>query len=137
MCQYGGNVVNDILKTERLILRPLTPDDFDAVHSWASNPENTRYMAWGPNDADTTRTFLSSSTPGRDFAVVLNETGAVVGSCGIYPDSANDKAELGWILHKDYWKQGYGTELSGALIKPKFPENYSIQVSKKQNLLGQ
>jgi RimJ/RimL family protein N-acetyltransferase len=24
---------------------------------------------------------------------------------------------LGWILHKDYWKQGYGTEFAAVLIK--------------------
>ena len=37
------------LETDRLILRPLTVNDFEAVHSWGSNPINTRYMAWGPN----------------------------------------------------------------------------------------
>jgi len=37
------------LETERLILRPLTLNDFDAVHSGASNIENTYLMLWGPN----------------------------------------------------------------------------------------
>jgi RimJ/RimL family protein N-acetyltransferase/predicted thioesterase len=105
------------IKTKRLTLRPFAPDDFDAVHSWASNPENARYMSWGPNDADATRAFLASVTPGKDFAVALNETGAVIGSCGIYPDEAADKALVGWILHKDYWRRGYGSELGGELIK--------------------
>jgi len=110
------------LETERLILRPLTIGDFDAVHSWASNPENTRYMAWGPNTEDDTRAFLESAKPGFDFAVVLRESGAVIGSCGIYSDSANDSGLLGWILHKDYHKLGYGTELGGALIKHGFED---------------
>jgi inorganic pyrophosphatase len=79
-------------------------------------------MTWGTNDEDATRTFLASVKPGCDFAVVLNETGAVIGSCGIYPDSANDKAELGWILHKDFWKRGYGTEFCGSLIKYGFED---------------
>jgi len=106
-----------ILKTERLILRPLRPDDFEAVHSWASNPANARYMSWGPNTEEDTKTFLSIVKPGKDFAVVLKETEKVIGSCGIYQDSDNDTGELGWILHMDYWKCGYGTELGGELIR--------------------
>jgi len=106
----------ETLITERLILRALSPDDFAAAFSWGSNPSNTRYMAWGPNNEQETREFLASATPGKDFAVVLKDIGTVIGSCGIYPDGANDTAEMGWILHKDYWKCGYGTELGGALI---------------------
>jgi len=105
------------LETTRLILRPLHPDDFNAVQSWAGNPANTRYMAWGPNTEEQTRGFLQSVQAGRDFAIVLKQTGAVIGSCGIYPDETNDTAELGWILHMDHWKRGYGTELGGELIR--------------------
>ena len=32
------------LEMERLIFRPLTASDFGAVHSWAGNSENTRYI---------------------------------------------------------------------------------------------
>lgn len=110
------------LETKRLILRPLSMDDFAAVHSWASNPLNTRYMAWGPNDEEETRGFLNSVRSGKDFAVVLKPNGVVIGSCGIYPDEAGDAAELGWILHKDYWKRGYGTELGGELIRYGFED---------------
>jgi RimJ/RimL family protein N-acetyltransferase len=110
------------LETKRLILRPLNLDDFGAVHSWASNPGNTRYMAWGPNTEEDTRGFLSAVKPGKDFAVVLKETESVIGSCGIYPDNDNDTAELGWILHMDYWKRGYGTELGGELIRYGFED---------------
>jgi len=74
-------------------------------------------MAWGPNNEEQTRGFLSSVREGKDFAVVLKDTGAVIGSCGIYPDDNNDTAELGWILHMSHWKRGYGTELCGELIR--------------------
>ena len=106
-----------VLKTERLTLRPFAQDDFEAVHSWAGNPENTRYMSWGPNTEEQTRVFLTSVQAGKDFAVVLSETGRVIGSCGVYPDDGNDTGEIGWILHKGYWKSGYGTELGGELIR--------------------
>jgi len=110
------------LETKRLILRPLMPDDFEAVHSWAGNPENTRYMAWGPNTQEDTREFLTAAKPGKTFAVVLKDTEKVIGSCGIYPDSNNDTGELGWIIHIDHWKRGYGTELGGELIRYGFED---------------
>ena len=115
-------IYKNILETKRLILRPLTSDDFEAVHSWASNPENTRLMKWGPNTPDQTRDFLTKVQPGKDFAAVLKTSNAVIGSCGIYPNSANDTGELGWILHKDYWKEGYGTEFGGELIRYGFED---------------
>lgn len=105
------------IETERLVLRPLALDDFNAVHSWASNPANTRLMLWGPNSEEETKNFLSKTKPGRDFAVVLRESGNVIGSCGIYPDVDNNNGEVGWILHRDYWRHGYGSEVGGALIK--------------------
>jgi len=112
------------LTTERLLLRPLTPGDFTAVHSWGSNPENVRYMAFGPNTEEDTRAFLerAANKPGREFGIVIKETGALVGSCGIYPNEANDTADMGWILHMDHWKKGYGEELCGALIRYGFED---------------
>ena len=119
------------LETKRLILRPLTPDDFEAVHSWASNPENTRFMKWGPNTEEQTLDFLNNVKPGKDFAVVLKNSNMVIGSCGIYSNSANDTGELGWILHKDYWKNGYGTELGGELIR------YGFEILKLRRLFAE
>ncbi|MDR1531683.1 MAG: GNAT family N-acetyltransferase [Clostridiales bacterium] len=115
-------IYKNTLETERLILRPLTVGDFEAAHSWAGNPANTRYMTWGPNTEGQTRSFLETVSAGKDYAVALKEFGKVIGSCGIYPDSANDTGELGWIIHKDYWKQGYGTELGGELIRYGFKD---------------
>jgi len=109
-----------MIETKSLTLRQLSPNDFEAVHSWAGSPENTRYMSWGPNTEWQTREFLVSAQEGKDFAVVLREGGKVIGSCGVYPDDKNDTGLLGWILHKDFWKRGYGTELCGALIRHSF-----------------
>ena len=118
------------LNTDRLILRPFTPDDVDAAHSWGGNPANVRYMFWGPNTLEDTRRFIdfvikrAENAPRRDydFAVVLRETGAVIGSCGISVDGSGAMAELGWILHLDHHKKGYGTELAAELIRFGFEE---------------
>lgn len=111
------HMTKSILETNRLILRPLTLDDATAVHSFGSNPDNVRYMAWGPNAFEDTLTFLKKAKVGCDFAVILKETNQLIGTCGIYPDDKNDTAELGWILHMDYWKCGYGTEFAKELLR--------------------
>ncbi|MCL2489508.1 MAG: GNAT family N-acetyltransferase [Propionibacteriaceae bacterium] len=110
------------LETERLILRPFTFEDFAAIQSWAGNPANTRYMAWGPNTKEQTLEFLSSTKPGKDFAIVLKDGNVVIGSCGIFPNDGNDTAEMGWILHLDHWKCGYGTEVCGELLRYGFED---------------
>ena len=118
------------LTTERLILRPFTTDDVDAVQTWAGNPENVRYMSWGPNTLKQTRGFLDSvikragNEPRHewDFAVVLRDTGAVIGSVGIYVDGSGAMGQIGWILHLDHHKKGYGTELAAELIRFGFEE---------------
>ncbi|MHC1694166.1 MAG: GNAT family N-acetyltransferase [Eubacteriales bacterium] len=118
------------LTTKRLVLRPFTREDFAAVHSYASDPDNTKYMYWGPNSEDATRDFLdncierSKLSPRKDydFAVTRKESGKVIGSCGIYLEDGRDEASLGYILHKDYWCRGYGGELASELIRFGFEE---------------
>ena len=116
------NNIKTTLETHRLILRPFKTDDFEAAHAWGSNPDNIRYMTWGPNNAEQTKAFLGQAKPGGDFAVVLKETNVVIGSCGIYPNVDYYIANVGWILHKDHWKHGYGTELCGELIRYGFED---------------
>jgi len=110
------------LETERLILRKFTPDDFTAVHSYASVPENTTYMVWGPNTEAQTRAFINMAISKADeepctnyqYAAVLKDSGRLIGACNIAP--TGERAEIGWILHRDYWKQGFGTEMGKSLL---------------------
>lgn len=113
------------IETKRLLLRPFNKDDFEANHSYASVPENVKYMIWGPNDEKATRDFLAKAeenwkeTPITqfDFAIVLKDNGAVIGGGGIYLNKDRNEGMLGWILHRDYWKQGICTEFAKALLK--------------------
>lgn len=117
-------IFKPVLETARLILRPFVAGDFAAVHSYASNPANTRYMSFEPNTEEKTREVIAhfEKNAGKDFAVTLKETGELIGSGGIYPDEKNDTAELGWILHLAHHKRGYGTEFCGELIRYGFED---------------
>jgi len=116
------------IETERLILRKFNTDDFQAVHSYSSSVENTLYMLFGPNDEAATRSFIdmaiahTSKSPITyyTYAVTLAETGELIGGCDLHV--SGNEAEIGWLLHRDHWKKGYGTELGFALIKFGFDE---------------
>lgn len=113
------------LLTKRLFLRPFREQDFDAVHDYASVLENIVYMPWGPNAPEDTEQFLSDCMAADreerqtefNFAIALRDTGRVIGGCSITLDEARRQGELGWTLHRDYWKQGYMPEVGRALLR--------------------
>ena len=113
-----------ILETPRLILREFVLDDWRAVHDYASDPEVTRFMGWGPNDEAASQHFVATVVAKRkeeprgvyDLAVTLRDSGMLIGGCGIYRKGFGE-GELGYCLHRSYWNQGYGTEAAGALLE--------------------
>lgn len=48
------------------------------------------------------------------FAVTLRSDGRLIGGCDL--NVHGSQGEVGWILHRDYWRQGYGSELAAALL---------------------
>ena len=46
------------IRTERLLLRPFTQGDFDAVHAYANDDTVIRFMDWGPNTLEETQAAL-------------------------------------------------------------------------------
>ena len=50
------------------------------------------------------------------FIAVLKESGEFVGTCSAVPSDDNKHWDLGYCVHKKYWRQGYATEMIKALI---------------------
>ncbi|HEY8423422.1 MAG TPA: GNAT family N-acetyltransferase [Clostridia bacterium] len=110
--------------TNRLILRPFEKGDFNAVHEYASDEEVCRYLPWGPNSFNDTKQFIKRAIRTRklgngfigDYAVVLKDTGKLIGACGLYLESdINKEYMIGYCLRKDQWGNGYAQELARAL----------------------
>ncbi|MCL2223018.1 MAG: GNAT family N-acetyltransferase [Oscillospiraceae bacterium] len=120
------NILEDeqkmIIETSRLILRPPTEDDFEALYSLGNHPENVRYMGWWPETEKDMRNVLANAKPGKNFVICLKESGKVIGNCGISSIEDSCTGELNWILHIDYWGQGYGTEVCAELIRYGFED---------------
>lgn len=117
------------LRTERLLLRDFRLDDFEAVYAYGSDPEVARYMEWGPTPPDDTSAFLARALasqaiwPRFDFGLAVEDlaSGTVIGSIGLYlRDGPNRTAEIGYCLHRDFWRQGIVHEASRALLDVAF-----------------
>lgn len=110
------------LKTPRLILRPIGPEDLETTFAYAGCPENARYMVHLPHASlEETRSFLCTAAQEwqkdapalYEFAVMLGSRH--IGSVSLTLDDARTEAELAWILHRDYWHNGYASEAATAL----------------------
>jgi RimJ/RimL family protein N-acetyltransferase len=112
------------LESERLIFRRFKQEDFLVVFDWLSNAENMKYRSSEPKNEDEAHDYLNwaiSSAEPEDcenfrYAVVLKENNSLIGSCELY-HTHSDPAYLAWELHRDHWRQGYGTEIGKNLLK--------------------
>jgi len=52
----------DAVRDRSLVLREFVAEDEAAVHEYASDPEVTRLVGWGPNTIEQTREFLAQIT---------------------------------------------------------------------------
>lgn len=110
------------LSGERVTLRELTDDDFDAVHAYGSDLEVVRFLPWGPSSEEDTREFLATARrerearPRVDFtlAIVRREDDRLVGTIGLHKKGYN--AMLGYALRRDAWGHGFGTEAARLLV---------------------
>lgn len=89
-----------------------------------SNAENMKYRSSEPKDVNEARQYLEWAIKCADpiecinfrYAVVLKESKKLIGSCELaFTDK--DPAELAWELHRDYWRNGYGTEIGMTLLE--------------------
>jgi RimJ/RimL family protein N-acetyltransferase len=107
------------IETPNLLLRPFEESDFDAVHAYASDPNATRYMWWGPNSEVDTRSFIrraievmrSPDSGENEFAIVERASSRLLGACGLNTPGRQSRVfEIGYLLSSDFWRRGYGSE---------------------------
>ncbi len=110
-----------IIKTDRLLLRPLVTGDLASTYEYASDKENTAFMLYLHDDEieQTERFVLKSELEWQkenpsfyEFAVVLDKKH--IGAVSIYLSNDRKSAELGWIINKRYWGKGYASESAAA-----------------------
>jgi ribosomal-protein-alanine N-acetyltransferase len=114
------------LETERLLLRKMRLDDARAMFAYASDPEVTRYVLFETHRSiEDSQAFLRLVVEGYErgdfggWGVVLKDSGAFVGTCGVdygyAPEHA--RAELGYVLAREHWGKGLVPEAVRAVIR--------------------
>jgi RimJ/RimL family protein N-acetyltransferase len=118
------------LDTERLRLRPFTPDDLDAVFAYQSRQDVARHLVWEARSLDEVKVALAAKVASRGLgaegdgltlAVVPKATGALVGEVVVQLASEEHRlGEIGYIIHPDHQGRGYAAEAGRAMLRLAF-----------------
>lgn len=110
-----------LLETARLTLRELTPEDAPVLVTIWGDAETMRYYPRALTAPEVEewlgRQIARYPTGTGLLGMVLRETGALVGDCGPVWQEVDGPPELeiGYHVHRMYWKQGLATEAARAV----------------------
>ena len=119
------------LMTERLLLRPFTMDDAEDVFEYAVDPRVGPAAGWPVHkDIWETQTIIHDvfmETADEVYALVLRESGKVIGSAGLqhmtWGGVPEGTWEIGYCLNPAYWGEGYMPEAVRELLRHGFEGN--------------
>jgi RimJ/RimL family protein N-acetyltransferase len=127
-----GVASDPTIHTERLLLRPFTPGDLDALQAMFGDEGVTRYLDHGPLSREAVGELLAriSALTGIDeerdglrLAVELRASGQVIGDVSLWRTSAeHQRGEIGFVLHPKHQGRGYAVESMRELLRIGFEE---------------
>ena len=114
-------------ESERLLMRPQTVADAEALHEAYADKELMTWWSSGPHEtvAKTQRYLADRTMPGdwRGWVMVERASGAVIGTLAAH-DTRHRVAEIGYLLVRRYWGRGYGREGVARLVDLLFAEGH-------------
>jgi RimJ/RimL family protein N-acetyltransferase len=120
------------LQTERLVLRPFAPGDFDALFVIQSDEGVARWLYNEPRSIEETRELLAHKIGGDALrgegewlsaAAVLRATDELVADVSLYwASETHRQGELGFVVHPAHQGKGYATEASRPVLDFAFGE---------------
>ena len=111
-----------VLETDRLIVREYAAEDFAALFEIVSDRETMQHYP-AQLDEDKTRRWIQWNLDNYNkygfglWALVLKETGEFIGDCGITIQNIDGEMlpEIGYHIHKNYWRKGFAKEAAMAV----------------------
>jgi RimJ/RimL family protein N-acetyltransferase len=121
---HGAFDLQPILTGRLLELRPLKPDDFDALFAaasdpliWEQHPENDRYTR------DVFQRYFDGALESKGaFAIIEKRSGRIIGSSRYHGfDPRAREVEIGWtFLERAFWGGVYNAELKQLMLEHAF-----------------
>jgi RimJ/RimL family protein N-acetyltransferase len=116
-----------VLRTKRLVLRPLVEADADSLWPYVSDPELPRHMSWTAHTArhetlDFVRSRIEALAAGTELTLAIVHEGRVHGCIGLHGITWElrawrvDRGELGYWLGPPLRGRGLVTEAARALV---------------------
>ncbi|WP_411161988.1 GNAT family N-acetyltransferase [Leuconostoc lactis] len=119
------------LQTERLILRPVQPDDAEAMFDYLRDEETVRFITVPP--VKTVTEVIENSIqsyfmldPIGKWAIVYDQK--MVGTIDLRLNEAHRQAEIGYVLNKRYWGQGIMPEAAQAILAVGFDQLQLVRI---------
>jgi ribosomal-protein-alanine N-acetyltransferase len=120
------------VETKRLILRPFLESDAEDVFEYLHEPAVNCFACMKLNSLEEARVEMKKRVGETEyyFAIVLKETGKVIGEIDGYPELTdpndpypkNDTFSPCWMLNRDYQGKGYAYEAAHAFFDYLFNE---------------
>lgn len=123
----------NILETERCLVRETTVEDVDIFYQLYADKEITEYMEPLFEDRDEeieyTKSYIKNVYEFYGFGmwtVVEKASGQVIGRAGVSYREGFSLPELGFMIGKAFWRQGYAYEVCSAIAQYMY-ENYEME----------
>ena len=114
----------DVLATERLVLRRLSPDDAAFILELVNDPDWLRYIGDRKvRTLDDAREYIRKGPVDSYarlgfglYAMVPKGGGPPIGMCGLLRRDFLEDVDIGFALLPDYRRKGYGREAASATL---------------------
>ena len=112
------------METERTILRYITQEDFEEILEMYGEPDTFKYIAPALNKTrewyiNFLQTRIDQVTNGSGYHWVARskENNEFMGLMNLNPIAGTDKVQVGFQLRREYWNQGYASELTKRVLE--------------------
>ena len=111
-----------ILETDRLLLREMNMDDFDALYKVLSDSDIMQHYPYTFDEKRVSDWIERNMNRYREngfglWAVCLKDTGEMIGDCGLTLQNIEGEMlpEIGYHIRADHQRKGYAKEAAAAV----------------------